>query len=125
MQLYVSGEKSFLVDSHRKTSQLQKTSGSRSDQLIPHTSRTFKKKAVIPILRKRCPRHFYLLTLYKLNKKLIKNLFCVNGLGLPSETACRRTVLQLSADGLRRIRNANHDKFFRLLTRALCLAQRI
>ena len=37
--------KRFLVDSHRKTSKHQRALGSRSEQLIPHTSRTFLKSS--------------------------------------------------------------------------------
>ena len=48
--------------------------------------------------------------LYKLNNTHIKNLFRDIRHRLPSETTCRQTVLQLSEDELKRIRNAIHDK---------------
>jgi len=48
--------------------------------------------------------------LYKLNNKHIKNFFCDIGHSLSSETTCRRTVLQLSADELQQIGNAVHEK---------------
>ena len=48
--------------------------------------------------------------LYKQNKKYIKNLFHDVGHRRPSETICRKTVLQVNADGLQRIRNAVHEK---------------
>ena len=48
--------------------------------------------------------------LFKLNNKHIKNLFHNIGHSLPSETICRKTVLQLSADELERIRNDDHEK---------------
>ena len=48
--------------------------------------------------------------LYKLNSEHLKNLFLDNGHNFPSETICRKAVLQLSADELQRIRNGVHDK---------------
>ena len=48
--------------------------------------------------------------MYKLNNKHVKNLFYDIDHSLPSETICRKTVLQLSADDIQRIRNAIHDK---------------
>ena len=42
----------------------------------------------------------------------IKNLFRDIGHRLPSETTCRRTVLQLNEDELKQIRSAIHDKHF-------------
>ena len=44
-----------------------------------------------------------------LNNKHIKNLFSDIGHSLPSKTTYGRILLQLSADKLRRIRNAIHD----------------
>ena len=63
--------------------------------------------------------------LHKLNNKHIKNLFYDISHSLPSETSCRKIVLQLRADKLERIRNAVHDKFLWLLIRALYLAENI
>ena len=48
--------------------------------------------------------------LHKLNNKHMKNLFHDIDHSLPSETTCKKTVLQLSADELQRIRNVVHDK---------------
>ena len=48
--------------------------------------------------------------MYQLNNTHIKNLFRDIGHRLPSETACRRTALQLSEDELKRMQNAVHDK---------------
>ena len=47
---------------------------------------------------------------YKLNNKHIKKVFHDIGYSLLSETTCRITVLQLSADELQQIRYAVHDK---------------
>ena len=41
----VSYNKRFLVDSHRNTSKHQKVLGSRSKNLIPHTSQTFLRSS--------------------------------------------------------------------------------
>ena len=49
------------------------------------------------------------ISLYKLNNKHIKNLFHGIGHSLPSETAFKKPVLQLSVDELERIINAVHD----------------
>ena len=48
--------------------------------------------------------------MYRLNNTHIKNLFRDIGHRLPSETTCRRTILQLSEDELKQIRNAVNDK---------------
>ena len=48
--------------------------------------------------------------LYKQNNKHIKNLIHDIGNSLPTETNCRKIVLQLCANELQRIRNAVHDK---------------
>ena len=48
--------------------------------------------------------------LHKLNHKHIKILFHVIGHSLPSETTCRKTMLQLRADESQRIRKAVQDK---------------
>ena len=42
---------------------------------------------------------------YKLNNKHIKNLFHDTGHSLPPDTTCRKTVVQLRADELERIKN--------------------
>ena len=48
--------------------------------------------------------------LLKLNNKQIKNLFQDICHSLPLETACRKTVLQISIDELQRMSNAVHNK---------------
>jgi len=50
------------------------------------------------------------IALYKLNNKLVKNLFSDIGHNLPAESTCRKTVLKLGADELQRIRNVVEDK---------------
>jgi len=108
--------KRFLVDSHRKTSKHQKALGSRFEQLIPHTSQTFLNSSDSDFVEKVTKALLSAdIPLYKLNNKHIKNIFCDIGHSLPSETTCRRTVLQSSADELQRIRNAVHDKQFFLV----------
>jgi len=107
----VSCSKCFLVDSYRKTSKHQKGLGSRSEQLILHTSQMLLKSSDTNFVEKVTKAFFSDdIPLYKLNNKYIKNLFCDIGHSLPSETTCRRTVLQLSAHELQRIRNTVHDK---------------
>ena len=49
------------------------------------------------------------ISLYKLNKNHITNLFYDIRHSLPSKTTCKKTALQLSADELQWIRNAVHD----------------
>jgi len=123
----VSCSKRFLVDSHRKTTKHQKALCRRSEQLISPTSQTFLKSSDTDFVEKVTKAFLSAdVPLYKLNNKHIKSFFCDIGHSLPSETTCRRTVLQLSADELQQIGNAVHDKqIFWLLMRALCLAHSI
>ena len=107
----VSCDKRFLVDSHRNTPKHQKALGSRSEDLIPQTSQTFLRSSDTDFVEKVTKAFLSAdIPLYKLNNTHIKNLFRDIGHRLPSETACRRTALQLSEDELKRIRNAVHDK---------------
>ena len=54
--------------------------------------------------------------LCKLNNKHTKNLFYDIGHSLPSETTCRKTVLQLSVDELQQTGNAaNKNQIFLVL----------
>ena len=56
------------------------------------------------------------ISMYKLNDKHIKNLFLDIGPTLLSETICIKTVPQLSADELERIRKAvHHEQIFLVL----------
>ena len=48
--------------------------------------------------------------MFDLDNKHIKNPLHDIGHSLPSEAACRKLVVQSSADELQRIRNAVHDK---------------
>ena len=123
----VSCSKRFLVDSYRKTSKHQKALCCRSEQLIPHTSQTLLKSSDTDFVEKVTKALLSAdVPLYKLSNKHIKNFFCDIGHSLPSETTCRRTVLQLRADELQQIGNAVHEKLiFWLLMRALCLAHSI
>ena len=106
----VSCNKRFLVDSHRNTSKHQKVFGSRSENLNSQTSQTFLRSSDTDFVEKITKAFLSAdIPLYKLNNTRIKNLFR-NGHRLPSETTCRRTVLQLSEDELKRMRNAVHDK---------------
>ena len=98
----------FLVDSHRNTSKHQKALGSRSENLIPQTSQRFLRSSDTDFVTK--VTKAFLSPLYKLNITHIKNLFRDIGHTLPSETICRQTILQLSEDKSKRIRNAVHDK---------------
>ena len=101
----------FLVDSHRNTSKHQKASGSRSKNLIRLTSQTFLRSSDTDFVEKVTKAFLSAdVPLYKLNNTHIKNLFRDIGHRLPSETARRRTALQLSEDKLKRILNAVHDK---------------
>ena len=103
--------KGFLGDSYRKTSNHQKALCSRSKQLIPYTLQPFLKSSNTDFVKKVTKAFLSAaIPLYKLNKMHIKNLFCDIGHSLPSETICRRTVLQLNEDELQRIRNASYDK---------------
>ena len=123
----VSCNKRFLVDSHRNTSKRQNALGSRSEDLILHTSQTFLRSNDTNFVEKVTKAFLSAdIPLYKLNNTNIKNLFRDIGLRLPSETTCRRTALQLSKDELKRIPNAVHDKqIILLLMRALCQAQNV
>jgi len=123
----ISCSKRFLVVSHRKTSKKQNALLRRFEQLIPHTSQTFLKSSDTDFVEKVTKEFLSAdVPLYKLNNRHIKNLFCDTAHSLPSETTCRRTVLQLSADELQQIGNAVHDKqIFWLLMGALCLAHSI
>ena len=103
--------KRFLVDSHRNTSKHQKALGSRSENLILQTSQIFLRSSDTNSVEKLTKAFLYTdILLYKLNNTHIKNLFRDIGHRLASETACRRTALQLSVDQLKRIQNAVHDK---------------
>ena len=107
----VSCNKRFLADCHRNTSKYQKALGSRSENLIPQTSQTFLRSSDTDFVEKVTKAFLSAdIPLYKLNNTHIKNLFRDIGNRLPSETACRRTALQLSKDELKRIRNAAQDK---------------
>ena len=107
----VSCNKRFLVDSHRYTSKHQKALGSRSENLLPQTSQTFLRSSDTDFVEKVTKAFLSAdIPLYKLSNTHIKNLFRDIGHRLPSETTCRQTVLQLSDDKLKRIRNAVHDK---------------
>ena len=101
----------FLVDSHQNTSKHLKALGSRSENLIPQTSQTILRSGDIDFVKKVTKAFLSAdIPLYKLNNTHIKNLFCDICHRLPSETACRRTALQISENELKQIRNAVHDK---------------
>ena len=121
----VSCNKRFLVDCHQNKSKHQKALGSKSENLIPQTSQTFLRSSDTNFVEKVTKAFLSAdIRLYKLNNTHIKNLFRDIGHRLLSETTCRRTVLQLSEDELKRIQNAVHDKqIFLSLMRALCLAR--
>ena len=107
----VSCYKRFLVDSHQNTLKYQKALGSRSENLIPQTSQTFLRSSDTDFVEKVTKAFLSAnIPVYKLKNTDIKNLFRVIGRRLPSETACRRTALQLSEDEIKRIRNAVYDK---------------
>ena len=119
--------KHFLVQSHRSTSKHQKPLISRSQLLIRtlfanvFEEQRFCGKVTETFLSSDIP-------LYKLNNKHIKNLFHDIGHSLPFETICRKTLMQLNVDNLKRIRNAvgyMTKKIFRLLMRALYQAYNI
>ena len=82
--------------------------------LIPNTLQTFLKSSDTDFVEKVSKAFFSAnIPLNKLNNKHIKNRFCDIGHSLPSETTCRRTVLQLREDELQRIRNAiNYKQIF-------------
>ena len=107
----VSCNKRFLADSHRNTSKYQKALGSRSENLISQTSKTFLRSSDTDFVEKLTKAFLTAdIPLYKLNNTHVKNLFRDIGHRLPSEITCRRTALQLCKDELKRIRNAVHDK---------------
>ena len=107
----VSGNKRFLVYSHRNTSKHQKALSSRSENLIPQTSQTFLRSSDTNFDEKVTKAFLCAdISLYKLNNTHIKNRFRDIGYRLPTKTTCRRTELQLSEDELKRIRNAVYDK---------------
>ena len=107
----VSCNKRFLVDSHRNRSKHQRVFGSRSENLIPQTTKTFLRSSDTDFVEK-VTKAFWSadIPLYKLNNTHIKNLFRDIGHRLPSETTCRQTALQLSKDESKRIRNAVQDE---------------
>ena len=107
----VSCNQRFLVDSHRNTLKHQKALGSRFEDLIPQTSQTFLRSRDTDFVEKVTKAFLPAdIPLHKLNKTHIKNLFRGIGHGLPSETTCRQTALQLSKDEFKQIRNAVHDQ---------------
>ena len=107
----VSCNKRFLVESHRNKSKHQKALGNRSDLSIPYTLQMFLRCSNIDFVEKITKAFSSAdIPLYELNNKHIKNLFHHIGHYLSSETTCRKTVLQLRADELQRIRDAVHDK---------------
>ena len=83
---------------------------------ISHISQTFVKSSDTDFVEKATKTEEKVIKLSadiflcKLSNKHIKNLFCDVGQSWPSETTCRRTVLEFSEDELQRIRNAIHDK---------------
>ena len=100
----VSGNKRFLVNSHRNTSKHQKAFGSRSENLIPQTLQTCLRSNDTDFVEKVTKAFLSAdILLYKLNNTHIKNLFRDIGHRLPSETTCRRTALQLNEDESKRI----------------------
>ena len=122
----VSCNRRFLVESHRNTSKHQNALGSRSELLIPHILQTLMRSSN-PDFAEKVTKAFLSadIPLYKLNKTHMKNLFHDIDHSLPSETTFRKTVLQLSADELQRLRIAVHDKFFCLLITVLYLTYNI
>ena len=117
----VSCNKRFRVKSHRNTSSHQIVLGSRSELLISLTLGTTLKSSNTNFVRKTFKAFLSRsIPLCKLNSKHIKILLHGIGHSLPSESKCSKTVLQLRADELQRIRNAVHDKkFLWLLVRTL------
>ena len=103
--------KRFLVDSHRSKSKHQKAFGSRSENLIPHTSQTFLRDSDTDFVEK-VTKEFLCadILLYKLCNTHNINRFRDIGHRLPLEVTCIRTALQLNEDELKRIRNAVYDK---------------
>ena len=92
----VSWGKCFLVDSHRKTYEPYKALGSRFEQVIPRTLRTFLKSSDTDFVEKVIKAFLSAnIPLYKLYNKHIKSIFSDVDHSLPSESTCWRTVLQL------------------------------
>ena len=82
----VSGNKRFLVDSHRNTSKHQKALDSRSENLIPQTSQMFSRSNDTDFVKKVTNAFLSAdIPLYKLNNTPIKNLFRDISHRLPSE----------------------------------------
>ena len=100
----VSCNKRSLVDFHWNTSKQQKALGSRSENLIPHTSQTFLRSSDTDFVQKVTKAFMFAdMPLCKINNTHIKNLFRDIGHRLPCETTGRRTALQLSEEELKRI----------------------
>ena len=94
----VSCNKRFLVDFYQNISKHQKVLSRRSENLIPQTSQAFLRNSDTNFVEKVTKEFLSAdIPLYKLNNMLIKNLFCDIGHRLPSETTCRQTALQLTA----------------------------
>ena len=91
----VSCNKRFLDDSHRNTSKNQKMLGSKSENLIPQTSRTFLRNSDTDFFEKVTKAFLSAdISLCKFNNTHIKNLFRDIGHRSPSETTCRRTAIK-------------------------------
>ena len=109
-------QQTLVVDSHQNTLKHQKTLDSRSENLIPQTSQTFLRSSDTDFVEKVTKAFLSAdISLYKLNNTPcthIKNLFRDIGHRLPSETTFGRTALQLSKDGLKRMRNVHDKQFF-------------
>ena len=72
----VSCNKRFLVASHRNTLKYQKALGSRSENLIPQTLKTFLRSSDTDFVKKITKAFLSAdIPLYKLNNTHIKNLF--------------------------------------------------
>ena len=85
--------------------------GTRLEMLSPHVLQTFLRSSNTDFVEKVTKAFLSAdIPLYKQTNMHIKNLLHDSGYSLPSETTCRKTVLQLSAYELQRIRNAVHDK---------------
>ena len=101
----------ILIKIHQNIKKHQKTLGSRSENCIPQTSKTFLRSSDTDFVEKIIKAFLSAdIPLYKLNNTHIKNLFCDIGHRLPSKITCRRIALHLSKDELKQIRNAVHDK---------------
>ena len=108
----LSCDKRFLADSHWKTSKHQKTL-SRCKLQIPQALQTFWRSSNSDFVKKVTKAFLSAdIPLYKVNNKHVKNLFSDICHSLLTETACRKTVLKLSADKLQRIRNEDDTQIF-------------